>query len=528
MLLSAFIAVAIVFVFLPGYSPRSKVPPVSFLGQKNSTAPLPQSSHALASGKQEAPSVGQDKAIDAGPGPLDPYASKVFLLLKSGATVIQNRLPPHIRSTLKRWPVHEVYADVETRISGQDVVDIIKWLPEELQHQHRNTLADYFNLRRALEENWIWELDDLGSYEGWALDRFKNVAMLAHAWLHAPKDTDWFFFMDMDTYVFQQGLLDYLKRRDPAEPWYLGRAADWETTATNHEGESQSIPFAHGGSGVALSRGLMAILFGPDPHADRTRLDQVVTAAVDRAEVDCCGDAILASMVFEHANGLTVALDWGRYPTFSIPFQGSNLKDIAVSEAGWCLPYYGWHHLTPREVDHLFDYEERLPKDQVNVTFAQIYKDFILPYVVPERESWDALHGHTHGYWEDVNTVGFWDDVGHDYAGPVDPVVSKEACKFQCENDPTCLVWVYAWGHCQYEKSVIHRGVSLDVHKKDFTSDTSSGWQIDRIRRIRARAPCDSLVQYANGTWNDDAQTSEGWFVRQLEERKQSHEENQQ
>lgn len=510
-LLAAFISVALVFVFLSGNLSKVKMPSISANFPKNGGGQ---------SVSQDQASASTDVHTHAfnGTGPLDPYANKVFLMLKSGATVVQNRLPPHIRSTLKRWPNHQVYADVETRVGGQDVIDIIKWLPDNVQIQHRKALQDYFTLRRSLEEDWIWELDSLAQYKGWDLDRFKNVPMLAHAWLNAPDDIDWFFFMDMDTYMFQRGLLDYLKRHDPSKPYYLGRAADWETIGRDKNGVEHSIPFAHGGSGVALSRAAMAALFGPDPKNDRRRLDEIVAESMNHGEGNCCGDAVLSVMLFEKVNQLTVSLDWGRYPTYSIPFQGSNIKDIAVSQEGWCLPYYGWHHLTPRDVDILFEYEESLPKDHVNVTFANIYKDFILPYVVPERESWNAIWGHTHGYWEDKNSVRFYSNEGHEYYGSEDPTVSKEACILQCERDPQCLLWVFEEGYCQYEKSVVYRGVSVDSHKKDYSQDTNTGWMVDRIRKFRAESPCDSLKLLDDGTYNDNNQTSEGWFVRSLNE----------
>lgn len=445
-------------------------------------------------------------------GPLDPYAEKTFLMLKSGATVIRNRLPAHIRSTLSRWPNHAVYADVETEICGVNVIDIFKWMPAELLERHKKYLSDYFVLRKSQEEQWMWDLDSLRKYDGWSLDRFKNIPMLAHAWLTAPEGTDWFLFMDADTYLFQRGLLKFLKSYNPNEAVYVGRAADWETEAYNLNGDYIKIPFAHGGSGVALSRGTMEKLFGKDPYADRSQLDAVVEKSMVRGAGHCCGDALVGIMLFEYLKEFTVDMPWGRFPSYDNPFQGSTPRDIAVGPNGWCLPYFSWHHLTPKEVDALYDYEQRLPQDHIDVSFSQLYHDFILPFVVPERENWDAVAGHKSGFWEGRTSVVY--DRNSERPENLDPMSSKEDCKAACDLHADCLLWVFEDGRCQLENGVVFRGVATNLNQKGGYKKKVSGWMVDRIRDRRAEAPCDPLERGANGEWNDDNETSEGWFVR--------------
>lgn len=448
-------------------------------------------------------------------GPLDPYADKVFLMLKSGATVIRSRLPAHIRSTLSRWPHHAVYADIETNICGIDVIDIFKWMPEELLERHKSYLRDYFVLRRSQDEQWMWDLDGLRKYDGWKLDRFKNIPMLAHAWLTAPEDTEWFFFMDADTYVFQRGLLKFLKKYDHNEPVYVGRAADWETEAYNLNGEYVKIPFAHGGSGVALSRGAMARLFGEDPHSDRSQLDAVVEKSMVRGAGHCCGDALVGIMLYEYLGEFLVDMPWGRYPSYDNPFQGSTLRDVAVGPNGWCLPYYSWHHLIPREVDELYDYERNLPINHGDVSFSQIYRDIILPFVVPERENWDAVAGHKSGIWEDRTSMVY--DVNSERPENLDPAGTKEDCRATCELHSDCLLWVFEDSRCQLELGVVFRGIAVNSNQKGGYRKKTSGWMVDRIREKRLQAQCDPLSKSEDGEWNDTEDTSEGWFVRKTE-----------
>lgn len=450
-------------------------------------------------------------------GPLDPYAEKVFLMLKSGATVVQNRIQPHLYSTLKRWPQHAVYADVEARIGGVDVIDIFKWLPQYMRENER--LEDYRILEKSIEDKWMWELDGLGKYEGWALDMFKNVPMIAHAWQNAPDFIEWYFFMDMDTYVFQRGLLDYLKQFDPDQSYYLGRPAEWTTGAKDKKGVDQVMRFAHGGSGVALSRGAMKDLFYN--KNDKRRHGEIIEKNTKRAEGHCCGDALLAIMLFENANEKTIDTPWGVEPTYNQPFQGSTLRDIAVGRKGWCLPYFSWHHLTPREVDFLYEYEEKLPRNQSAVTFDQIYHDFILPYVVPEREGWDALGGHLHGDWERKDGILYFDDS--EFPENISPTASKEECRRTCVQRENCLLWVYEdQRRCQLLDGAVLRGMAANTLKKGIEKDLTSGWMVDRIRELRANSPCDPLTRTEDGEWSDTEETSEGWFVRSLERQKAS------
>ena len=92
-----------------------------------------------------------------------------------------------------------------------------------------------------MENKWLWELDDINDYPGWILDKYKNVPMLAHAWLNASANTEWFVFIDADCYVLQRGLLEHLKSYNYSEPHYIGRAADWTFHVNSKHGEEISI-----------------------------------------------------------------------------------------------------------------------------------------------------------------------------------------------------------------------------------------------------------------------------------------------
>lgn len=443
---------------------------------------------------------------DVSDGPLDPYADKVFMMLKSGSTVIQERLPPHIRTTLRRWPHHAVYAEVETEICGVPVIDILKWLPEDLLEKHRSNLGNYFDLREALENHWMWELDDLNGYPGWHLDKYKNIPMLAHAWINAPSDTEWFVFIDADTYMLQKGLLEHLRSYNSSEPHYIGRAADWVQGARNKKGEKVEIKFAHGGSGVAVSRGAMSAMFGPDPHSDRSRMYMVLDEFMDLADPNIAGDALVAVMLYQYVDELLVEMPWGQHAFYDIPFQGSNTRDIAVGPSGWCLPFFSWHHITPSEVDLIYEYEQSIPLSKSHVTFADIYRDFIMPYVVDELQGWNAVMKHTGGPWVDGTARTFTDgELAH----------SKQLCVEECKKDSNCLLWVYEDGHCQLELGVVYRGSAINSKKKGYNKPVDSGWMVERIRERRLKAECDPLQRFENGSWSDTGVLSEGYLFQE-------------
>lgn len=329
----------------------------------------------------------------------------LFLMIKTGATVLWNRLPVHVATTLTRVPHFALYADQASSVGGHEVVDALANLTAATAGSEQ--LALYRTLRAMRERHAAADAGHTPLAGGWHLDKFKNLPMLAHAWRTAPPQVQWFVFMDGDSYMLLDNLMDYLSTLDPARPYYIG----------NHQvlGEAS---FAHGGSGVVLSRAAMNASVGAHPHA---------VHGLERETLDvCCGDFMVAELLRRYGGvGLLTAEDdwndeWREDDTRtrwwrrnlerrereereqgSRAFQGRRVGakftkfpqwDLAVARADWCNKVVSFHHLSAMDVEVLWEYERMLsPERRRHITYSDIYRDFVAPYIESFMPGWNSM-----------------------------------------------------------------------------------------------------------------------------------------
>jgi hypothetical protein len=105
-------------------------------------------------------------------------------------------------------------------------------------------------LKRELEEVTV----DRGS-KGWKLDAKKNIPGFRVLYEKFP-DVDWYVMIDDDTYMFMDNVLEKLNKLDPNEMHYLGAPTNF-IGCDGIKKWGDSIYFAHGGSGIVISRGAM-------------------------------------------------------------------------------------------------------------------------------------------------------------------------------------------------------------------------------------------------------------------------------
>lgn len=422
-------------------------------------------------------------------GPRDMYAYKVMYGIKTGADYLWEQLPVHMSTTYQRWPNHMSYAEVSTRVGEEPVVNAFERVPKHVLND--SSLNAYRALQNSIEQEYNWNYDEIFNYDGWGIARLKELPMLAHMWETAPKDVEWFVFADGDTYIMQEGLIDHLKQYDPDEPRILGSPA---FLRINSSGKEYGVIFPHGGSGTAVSRGGLRKLFakGTQPIIDKY---------TELALSHCCGDAIFAAAMFEETN-TTLTIPWGAKPHFVDPYQGANFADLGIVDDGWCQPVYSWHHVKPKDIQRLWEFEGEMKGP---VTYSQVYRYFWLPYIVPERKGWDA-------FWSIMDTpveavskrrwlFDFSEDAIHEYAYLNDtilkdhpsPYQSKERCMNVCLAMNDCLVWRWMPGNCTVTNKLLVRGQAVTEDYRDWNQDTWSGWMVDRIQERRRKATCDPL-----------------------------------
>lgn len=478
---------------------------------------------------------------------LHPIADRTFYMLKTGADVMWERLPVHLETTLKRFPHHQIYSDAPGQIGNEKVIDIIEDIAASLQSEQLNA---YREIRRQYDLAWGWKAGDLkkdASNAGWDTDKFKNIPMIYHAWKNAPKTCDWFVFADDDTYIHSDSLGSLLADLNPKDKHYVGSNAlidngfalsgkVWEKRIKEaKEGEEPlGLVFAHGGSGVAVSRGTLDALFW-----DTQREVDTVNKYSELATRICCGDAMFAWMLREELE-LDINTAFKREELKPDPFFGEGVGETKVyvgKKEGECQRLVSWHHLDPENIQRLFDWERsvssRKPEGGVSVLYSDAYADFVLPFVQPERDYW-RVKAHADGYRGPANI--FWVDdttmlkLSDDYKKAIEdshlaPAASAGDCKYACELHPECLTYMYEepqgdeMSLCTLEHTVIMRGTNThpflgtDNSKKRVVS----GYVVDRIRKLRAKEKCDWLeYDESTRTFSDNETEREGWYFREL------------
>lgn len=436
-------------------------------------------------------------------------SEEIFVMLKTGGTVMWDRLPIHLVTTLTRVKNFALYSDLAGSVGGHEVIDILKDLPKEVLES--DDMTTYRLMRKMHNEGYNWGTDILdlrGRKDGWATDRFKNIPMLADAYTKRP-ESKWFVFIDDDTFVMWDNLEQYLSKIDHKKPIYLGHRA-WFPSPAVHNGKKVSF-FAHGGSGVVLSKGAMDTLFGPDSNST---IQETIEDWSLRAMRQCCGDLMVAWALFEKGD-VTLDPESEEYPM--IRFQGEAVNLAEYGPEDMCEPLLTFHHLTGHDIEVLWEYERLRPKG-VPTLYNDFYRDFVLPYVVEEREGW-YMGRSTYTISERENTP-FEDGDGKE----IYPHKKKEDCRKACEKHNTCYVWSYWKGTCQLQHNNIVLGSKATRDRNDYVKKfglaprVTTGWMVDRIRELRASLKCDPLkYDKKTGEYNDSPETAEGWAIRALE-----------
>lgn len=431
----------------------------------------------------------------------------IFVMIKTGANVMWQRLPMHLITTLTRVKKFGLYSDMAGSIGGHEIIDILKDLPPHvLEHEQ---LTSYRIMRDAHRKGYRWDASDFdfhGRNDGWDNDKFKNLPMLADAYEKSP-DSKWFVFMDADSYIFWDNLAQVLSTLNHSEPWYFGNMANMGYM--EHHGKSAQY-FAHGGSGVVISKETMDRAFGPKSFEETSHfLDHWAENALGV----CCGDMLVGWALFEKTDTIFDPL---RPDMPYWRFQGESIVTNRYIPEMFCEPAVSFHHLKTSEMETLWQYERLRPTGRP-ILYADLYRDFVLPYIVEEREDWDIIFTH-----DCAQTFTEHEDLSFtNKDGLILPAhTSKEGCRLACQNKEECLAWTFWEGTCKLGNRCFALGVAAnrDVKQRDNfgSSNITSGWMVDRIRQLRVQAPCDPLgVDPVTGQFYDSPETSEGWALRQ-------------
>lgn len=285
--------------------------------------------------------------------------------------------------------------------------------------------------------------------------------MLFEAFEEAPPQIEWFVMMEADTSVSWTNLLQWLKTMDSNVPYYLG--------SQNVIGDTT---FAHGGSGIILSRQaakqMQAKRDEEGKEAYNKRWEELTSAS-------CCGDEVIARALLEADVPMTMA-----WPLI----QGETVATVDFTKNHWCTPPISWHHVTPLEIDTLWQFQTDWVDDHdwnTPYLFRDIFAHFIERHVSVTRHAWNNLSQDKKLVAPSLATDedAKWDAL-RDFEQRA--VESESACEEACKKQPNskCIQWMFTPGRC-YLGDVIRFGKTDERDSESWVS----GWISDRVENYK-------------------------------------------
>lgn len=360
--------------------------------------------------------------------------------MRTGASEITDKLPAHLNTTFRCYKDYLIFSDYEEVFQGFPVYDALSTIDDEIK-QTNGDFAYYNRLqtngRESLDPSELsgqtaWEIGKSGKKEnaGWKLDKWKFLPMVKQT-LELRPTSDFYLFLEPDSYVTWSTLLRYLHRVDPTAVVYAGS-----------ENKIGPDIFAHGGSAFILSRPAMQL--AADIYQKDSESWHAFTAR------HWAGDCILAKALKDAG----VSLDPG-WPMF----QGRNPFDMDFNEAKgryrrvWCSPAISYHHVSTWEIKQLWDFEQRwLANDPTGpIHHDDVFRGLVMPEATGERGNWTNL------------SPNLQPDTQH---------LTIQECRDRCESRFECL---------QYSKGPEGCSLSDEVRIGSAAEGVDSGWFKHRV-----------------------------------------------
>lgn len=392
----------------------------------------------------------------------------VAVIVKTGANVLYDKVPFQLLTALRCTDDPLIFSDLAQTLGSYQVHDVL----DNVTAAVKNSLD--FEYYRQLQEykKFGQDVRDLrdSSEAGWKLDRYKFIPMLKKTWEMRPNH-DWYIFLEGDTYAMWTNIMLWLQRFDPNKPHYFG-----EQTYVNNEA------FAHGGSGFIISRGAMSKVLDDDPDIT-TRYDEI-------AQREYYGDYILMKALKEKDIELSLykPLLQGEPPS-TIRFGPGRY----LGERYWCQPLMSFHHVTPIDVDAVWQYEQQRQDLSKPILFADLYQHFMgarLPEDSDDLEDWFNHSEDAH-----IRAPGEAEDrpIPSEEVTPAQEQAyqSPEQCATACAEFSRCMQYTYEFSEQKCSFSWSYRFGERRLPSSDGKRYTS-GWMKSKIESDIEANPCDS------------------------------------
>lgn len=391
----------------------------------------PAAASKMALGEEPCPRVGSGALGD------------MTVVLKIGAAEAKSRLPQYLNRLGRCKLDLIVFSDRRDSHAGFDLTDALAHLRPE--YKYANADFDVYDRIQAANAT------DDKSPDGWRLDKYKFLPMMEWTSYLRPA-SQWYVFIELDTYVNYDNLHRFLARFDPRRPYYFGSPV-WPAK------RKKKTVFAHGGTGYVLSRAaldrLMARgrMFAENQHFPGTHLFG------EDLSKQCCGDEVLAQVL--RKSGVPLR---GYWPMFN----GEKPLTVRFGREHWCEAVITMHHLSEDDFTGLSQWEKARSHPSRPLMFEELFT-MIQPHLQERADDWSNLS----------------DDKVFKQANIAS--TSVDQCYSACLRDTSCLQYEHSGKECRLGYTI-----RLGQHQSpDGDQKWTSGWMRDRIKAfVSANSPC--------------------------------------
>ncbi|KAK5682947.1 hypothetical protein LTS10_004475 [Elasticomyces elasticus] len=361
--------------------------------------------------------------------------SDVTIVLKIGAGEATERLSKYLTHLSHCKPDLLIFSDRQDKQSSFEIVDVLANLQPRLTLDN----PDFDIYSRIQETNATEGRSD----EGWRLDKYKFLPMMEWTSYMRP-NSQWYVFVELDTYVNYDNLYRFLSTFDPTTAHYFGSPV-WP---------KKKLVFAHGGSGFVLSSGAMGkVMILGQKFGDNQRIPGTHFFGQD-VEKFCCGDEVLARVLKQSGVSLR-----GYWPMFN----GEKPSTISFGKDHWCEAVISLHHLHDHDFVELTRWEALRTHSGLPLTFAELFT-----MIEPE------LYGDSYD----------WTNMSEDVVYKKDTV---NDCGEACFHDGKCMQFEYMGTECRLGYSIrLGHG-----QPREGSQMRTSSWMIGRVEEFKEVQRCE-------------------------------------
>lgn len=331
------------------------------------------------------------------------------------------------------------------------------------------------------------DLDDMSQKDGgWKLDKYKFLPAIAEAYRRFPAKK-WYVMVEADTFLFWNQLVKWLSTLDENKQLMIGHPSFCDY-------DGQSTMFTHGGSGIVLSKAIVEASFGQDSDFEHTHDELIQKSAF--------GDALLSKSIYDSPLVTLNELS----PEGGEKFNSDPPRVLKFTRDNWCTPIMSFHHITPADAAHLYDFERRIEarldsKDLVR--WADVWDEFIPNFLKDAMDQVGRFDADSHladhsAEPGEVGVVG-WQAIEHWDSETTDlTTLDALECQKWCRAHTNCLLWQWRRVKSQDASDQVESGkcrfttdfLRIGLTKPNNDDGLTSGWMGTRIDAWRRDHEC--------------------------------------